>query len=81
MDYCMPRADNVPSFEVVTSTGTACTSNSLGVKGCGEAGAIGTPAAVINALTNAIGTRVEMPATPERVWRAVQGSKMAVAAE
>jgi carbon-monoxide dehydrogenase large subunit len=81
MDYCMPRADNVPSFEVVTSAGTACTSNSMGVKGCGEAGAIGTPAAVINALTNAIGTRVEMPATPERVWRAIQGSNLAVAAE
>ncbi len=81
MDYCMPRADDVPSFEVVTSRGTACTSNSLGVKGCGEAGAIGAPAAVINAITDAIGTRVEMPATPERVWRALQRRPMARAAE
>jgi carbon-monoxide dehydrogenase large subunit len=79
MDYCMPRADDVPYFQVVTSAGTACTSNSLGVKGCGEAGAIGTPPAIINAITNAIGKRVEMPATPERVWQAVQG--MASAAE
>jgi carbon-monoxide dehydrogenase large subunit len=81
MDYCMPRADDVPSFEVVTSRGTPCTSNSLGVKGCGEAGAIGAPAAVINAIRNAIGVRVEMPATPERVWRAIQSSPLAKAAE
>src|SRR4051812_17353128 len=81
MDYTMPRASNVPSFEVVTSAGTVCTSNSLGVKGCGEAGAIGSPPAVINAITNAIGVRVEMPATPEKVWRAIQGTKLAQAAE
>jgi carbon-monoxide dehydrogenase large subunit len=81
MDYTMPRAYDVPSFEVVTSGGTVCTSNSLGVKGCGEAGAIGAPAAVINALTNAIGTRVEMPATAEKIWRAVESSRLARAAE
>ena len=81
MDYCMPRADDVPSFEVVTSRGTPCTSNSIGVKGCGEAGAIGAPAAVINAITDAIGARVEMPATPERVWRALQERPTARAAE
>ncbi|HMR33543.1 MAG TPA: xanthine dehydrogenase family protein molybdopterin-binding subunit [Geminicoccaceae bacterium] len=81
MDYCMPRADDVISFEVVTAAGTACTSNSMGVKGCGEAGAIGSPAAVINAITNAIGTRVEMPATPEKIWRAIQDNKPALAAE
>jgi carbon-monoxide dehydrogenase large subunit len=79
MDYTMPRADDVPSFEVVTAAGTACTSNSMGVKGCGEAGAIGSPPAVINAITDAIGVRVEMPATPQRVWAAMQG--MAQAAE
>jgi carbon-monoxide dehydrogenase large subunit len=81
MDYCMPRADDVISFEVITAAGTACTSNSMGVKGCGEAGAIGSPAAVINAITNAIGVRVEMPATPEKIWRAIQDSKPALAAE
>ncbi|MFZ1428499.1 MAG: xanthine dehydrogenase family protein molybdopterin-binding subunit [Geminicoccaceae bacterium] len=81
MDYAMPRAGDVPSFEVVTAAGTVCTANSLGVKGCGEAGAIGSPPAVINAITNAIGVRVEMPATPEKVWRAIQGSALPMAAE
>jgi aerobic carbon-monoxide dehydrogenase large subunit len=80
MDYCMPRANNFPQFEVVTSAGTACTSNSMGVKGCGEAGAIGAPAAVINAITSAIGTRIEMPATSEKVWRAAQQGPFAKAA-
>ncbi len=79
MDYAMPRADDVPNFEVETATGTVCTSNSIGAKGCGEAGAIGAPAAVINAITDAIGVRVEMPATPQRVWTAMQN--MARAAE
>ncbi len=77
MDYAMPRADDVPSFEVETAAGTACTSNSMGVKGCGEAGAIGSPPAVINAITDAIGVRVEMPATPQRVWAAMQGQRQA----
>ena len=49
MDYCMPRADNLPSFKVDYSV-TACTHNDLGVKGCGEAGAIASPPAVINAV-------------------------------
>jgi aerobic carbon-monoxide dehydrogenase large subunit len=79
MDYCMPRADDVPSFHVVTSAGTITETNSLGVKGCGEAGAIGSPPAVINAITDAIGVRVEMPATPQKVWAAMRG--MAQAAE
>jgi carbon-monoxide dehydrogenase large subunit len=71
----MPRADNVPSFKLDTKE-TPCTHNPLGVKGCGEAGAIGAPAAVMNALTDALGVRdLEMPATPERVWRALQQTK------
>jgi carbon-monoxide dehydrogenase large subunit len=65
----------------VPARGTVCTANSRGVKGCGEAGAIGSPPAVINAITNAIGVRVEMPATPEKVWRAIQGSALPMAAE
>jgi carbon-monoxide dehydrogenase large subunit len=81
MDYGMPRADMFPGFEVVTTSGTACTANTLGVKGCGEAGAIGSPPAVINAVTDAIGVRVEMPATPEKVWRAIQRGQFARAAE
>ncbi len=72
MDYVMPRADDLPSFRV-DHTVTACTHNPLGVKGCGEAGAIGSPAAFINALTDALGVRdIAMPATAERVWRAIQ---------
>jgi aerobic carbon-monoxide dehydrogenase large subunit len=68
-DYCMPRADDVPSYKIGTKE-TACTHNPLGVKGCGEAGAIGAPPAVINAITDALGVReIEMPATPQRVWR------------
>jgi len=71
MDYCMPRADDLPSYQV-DHTVTPCTHNPLGVKGCGEAGAIGSPPAFINALTDALGVRdIAMPATPERVWRAV----------
>jgi carbon-monoxide dehydrogenase large subunit len=72
MDYCMPRADNLPSFKVATTV-TPSPSNPLGIKGCGEAGAIAAPAAVINALTNAIGTEaLAMPATSQAVWLALQ---------
>ena len=73
MDYCMPRADNLPDFEVDTTV-TPCTHNPLGVKGCGEAGAIGSPAAIMNAVTHALGNKdISMPATPEKVWRAIRG--------
>ena len=71
MDYAMPRADDLPNFMVDTKV-TACTHNPLGVKGCGEAGAIGSPAAVINAITDALGVKdIAMPATSEKVWRAL----------
>jgi len=74
MDYCMPRADNLPSFAVATNT-TLCTHNPLGVKGCGEAGAIGAPAAIMNAVVNALAplgvSDLTMPATSEKVWRAI----------
>mgnify|MGYP003322713909 CR=1 FL=1 len=73
MDYCMPRADDLPDFRVDTTV-TPCTHNPLGVKGCGEAGAIGSPAAVMNAITQALGVKdISMPATPEKVWRSVRG--------
>lgn len=72
MDYAMPRAEDVPSFKI-GHTSTLCPGNPLGVKGCGEAGAIGSSAAVINAITDAIGhNRLEMPASPGRVWQAIQ---------
>jgi carbon-monoxide dehydrogenase large subunit len=76
MDYSMPRADDVPSIKVGTTV-TPCTHNPLGVKGCGEAGAIGSPPAVINAIVDALKDygvdHIDMPATSEKVWRAIQG--------
>ncbi len=75
MDYTMPRADDLPSFQVST-TETPCPSNPLGIKGCGEAGAIGSPPALINAITDAISTNnLSMPATPQKVWMALQAGK------
>ncbi|HJU20223.1 MAG TPA: xanthine dehydrogenase family protein molybdopterin-binding subunit [Stellaceae bacterium] len=74
MDYCLPRADNLIGFNLATHE-TLCTHNPLGVKGCGEAGTIGAPAAIINAVVNALAplgvTDLAMPATPERVWSTI----------
>ncbi|WP_310385160.1 xanthine dehydrogenase family protein molybdopterin-binding subunit, partial [Roseateles sp.] len=76
MDYAMPRADDLPNFFIKTAKGTPCTHNPLGVKGCGEAGAIGSPPAVINAICDAIGVKdIAMPATPHRVWQAIQATR------
>jgi carbon-monoxide dehydrogenase large subunit len=81
MDYQMPRAHDLPSFRL-DHIETPNPNNPLGVKGCGEAGAIGAPAAVINAITDALKTEdVTMPATPEKVWRIAQRLKPAMAAE
>lgn len=74
MDYAMPRADDLPSFQVSTSN-TPCPNNPLGIKGCGEAGAIGSPPALINAITDAIGNNaLTMPATPHKVWAAANAA-------
>jgi aerobic carbon-monoxide dehydrogenase large subunit len=81
MDYTMPRASDLPAFNVAM-TSTPCPSNPLGIKGCGEAGAIAAPAAAINAITDALGhENIAMPATPLAVWRAAQGSATKMAAE
>jgi len=78
MDYAMPRADDVPSFNVSTKA-TPCTHNPLGAKGCGEAGAIGAPAAMMNAVHDALSAvgvkRIDMPASPHRVWQAIQSAR------
>jgi carbon-monoxide dehydrogenase large subunit len=78
MDYCMPRAADLPSFKVGNHV-TACTHNPIGVKGVGECGAIGVPPAVINAVIDALTplgvTNISMPATPEKIWRAIQAAK------
>jgi carbon-monoxide dehydrogenase large subunit len=80
MDYCMPRAEDFPTFAVDMTT-TLCPSNPLGIKGCGEAGAIAAPAAVINAITDALGTEdLAMPATAPAVWAAIQKTRMRHAA-
>ncbi|BCM20164.1 xanthine dehydrogenase family protein molybdopterin-binding subunit [Mesorhizobium sp. J8] len=75
MDYTMPRAGDLPSFKVSTSN-TPCPGNPLGVKGCGEAGAIGSPPAVINAITDALGVvDIAMPASPVTVWATIRATK------
>jgi aerobic carbon-monoxide dehydrogenase large subunit len=77
MDYAMPRAEDVPFYKVDHSCVTPCTHNPLGVKGCGEAGAIGSPPAVVNAVLDAINragrkvAHIDMPMSPARVWAAI----------
>lgn len=78
MDYAMPRASDLPLYAVDHSCQTPCTHNPLGVKGCGEAGAIGSPPAVVNAVINALHsgghthvTHIDMPVSPSRVWAAI----------
>jgi carbon-monoxide dehydrogenase large subunit len=81
MDYTMPRAADLPFYDV-SHHSTPSPNNPLGIKGCGEAGAIGAPPAVINAITDAIGSNdLEMPATPQAVWRAIQANSTPLAAE
>jgi len=75
MDYTMPRADNFPEFQL-GFTCTKATTNPLGVKGCGEAGAIAAPPTVMNAVINALdGQEIQMPATAEKVWKACNNLK------
>ena len=79
MDYAMPRADDLPNFTVDHSCNTPCTHNPLGAKGCGEAGAIGSPPTLVNAVVDALSdhgvTHIDMPLTPNRVWAAIQAAK------
>ena len=78
MNYTMPRAGDLPNFNINHNT-THCTHNPLGVKGVGEVGSIGVPPAVINAVVDALSplgvTHIEMPATSERVWQAIQAAQ------
>src|SRR5205085_8678855 len=77
MDYALPRASDVPEVGVVNHPVPA-TTNVLGVKGCGEAGCAGSLTSVMNAIADALGEfgipHLDMPATPYRVWRAIQGA-------
>ena len=76
----MPRADDLPNITVATEV-TLCTHNPLGVKGCGEVGAIGSPPAIINAIVDALkdyGVRhIDMPATPQKLWSIIQAGAAA----
>jgi len=84
MDYCMPRADNLPKMTIETHS-TPCAHTPMGVKGCGEVGTIGSPAAVMNAVVDALAhlgvSHVDMPATANRIWRAMQSGSLPQAAE
>ena len=78
MDYALPRADNAPMFRVASHPVPA-TTNPLGVKGCGEAGCAGSLPSIMNAVLDALSNfgikHIDMPATPERVWRAIQETR------
>ena len=80
MDYAMPRADDLPFYAVDHSCQTPCTHNPLGVKGCGEAGAIGSPPSVVNAVIDALNSggkkvaHIDMPLSPDRVWNAINNA-------
>ena len=80
MDYALPRADDLPNIDV-DFIEVPCETNPLGVKGAGEAGAVGSPPALINAVVDALAgdgvTHIDMPATPESVWKALATSKAA----
>lgn len=78
MDYHMPRAADLPNFQFRTHN-IPCRTNPLGIKGAGEAGAIGAPPAVMNAIVSALASfdisHLDMPATPETIWRAIQNAR------
>ncbi len=86
LDYCMPRADDIPDIELTMVEDMPCTTNDMGMKGAGEAGCIGAPPAVINAIVDALAPfgvkHVDMPATPEKIWRIMNAeNRNQVAAE
>ena len=76
-DYCLPRADDLPAIEFAYNV-VPCRTNPLGVKGAGEAGAIGAPPALVNAVVDALGElgieHLDMPLTPERLWAAIRAA-------
>ncbi|QDL96468.1 xanthine dehydrogenase family protein molybdopterin-binding subunit [Rhodopseudomonas palustris] len=84
LDYCIPRADNLPPINVTLDPSAPCRTNPLGAKGCGESGAIGGPPCVVHGVLDALAplgvTTLNTPLTPEKVWRAIQDAKSAQAA-
>ncbi len=79
MDYCLPRADDLPSLDVNLDESVPCTTNPLGAKGCGESGTVGITAAVVNAVLDALAplgvSDIAMPMTPNRVWQAIHAAR------
>jgi carbon-monoxide dehydrogenase large subunit len=79
MDYALPRADQVPPLVVEYDESAPTTRNPLGVKGAGEAGCCGAPPAIVNAVLDALAeygvTHLDMPLTPMKVWRAINGAR------
>jgi len=77
MDYCLPRADDLPDIQRAIDTSQPCRNNPLGAKGCGESGTIGSAPATVNAILDALadhGVRhIEMPVTAEKVWHVLAG--------
>jgi carbon-monoxide dehydrogenase large subunit len=82
MDYAVPRAADMPAVVSELDESQPCTHNPLGAKGCGEAGSIGAPTAIVGAVLDALRplgvTDLEMPLTPERVWQAIQAARRQV---
>ena len=78
-DYGLPRADNVPFVDLVLNEDVPCKNNPLGIKGAGEAGAVGAPPAVVNAVIDALSdfgiTHLDMPITPDRIWGALRDNQ------
>ena len=76
MDYCLPRAADLPSIDLTIMEDVPCQTNDLGIKGAGEAGAVGAPPALVNAVLDALSPlgilTIDMPLTPEKVWRAIR---------
>ncbi len=85
MDYAIARADDLPPFVTECDESQPCTHNPLGAKGCGEAGSIGSPAAVVSAALDALSALgiddFDMPLTPEQVWQRIQQAPRKAAAE
>jgi len=83
-DYALPRADELPDLVSENDESQPCTHNPLGAKGCGEAGTIAAPAAIVNAILDALAPlgvdAIEMPATPQRVWQAIARARREQAA-
>jgi carbon-monoxide dehydrogenase large subunit len=79
MDYALPRATDIPVIVSELDESQPCTHNPLGAKGCGEAGSIGAPTAIVSAVLEALRplgvTDIQLPLTPERVWQAIHAAR------